>query len=69
MSIYQFFSDRFDFFLFFLLSFTLGTLIGTSDTKTTPLNQTGTMVPCCKGELHKNRVLKRRQGFIATASL
>lgn len=27
------------------------------------------MVPCCKGELHKSRVLKRRQGFTATASL
>lgn len=57
-------------FVFFSFSFStiLGTLIGTNDTKTTPLTQ-GTMVPCCKGELHKTRVLKRRQGFIATASL
>lgn len=54
-------------FLFSLLII-IGTLIGTNDTKTTPLTQ-GTMVPCCKEELHKSRVLKRRQGFIATASL
>lgn len=46
----------------------LGTLIGNNEAKPIPLNQ-GTMVPCCKGELHKSRVLKRRQGFIATASL
>ncbi|XP_031619177.1 ras-related and estrogen-regulated growth inhibitor-like protein isoform X2 [Contarinia nasturtii] len=43
--------------------------IGNKETKTIPLNQGGTMVACCKGELHKTRVVKRRQGFIATASL
>lgn len=55
-------------FPFFVFSIITGTLIGTNDTKTTPLTQ-GTMVPCCKEELHKSRVLKRRQGYIATASL
>lgn len=48
--------------------FIAGTLIGNNDTKQISLNQ-GTMVPCCKGELHKSRVMKRRQGFTATASL
>ncbi|XP_055294939.1 ras-related and estrogen-regulated growth inhibitor-like protein isoform X2 [Sitodiplosis mosellana] len=52
----------------FSVSKMIGTLIGTNDTKATA-QTSGTMVPCCKGELHKTRVLKRRQGFIATASL
>lgn len=46
-----------------------GTLIGSNETKPIPLHQ-GTMVPCCANDLvNKNRVIKRRAGFIATASL
>lgn len=47
----------------------IGTLIGTNGSKQLQLNQQGTVVPCHKGELHKSRVLKRRQAFTATASL
>lgn len=49
----------------------LGTLIGNNNygsSKTLSINQ-GTVVPCHKGELHKSRVLKRRQGFMTATSL
>ncbi|KAI8117908.1 hypothetical protein FF38_07018 [Lucilia cuprina] len=54
----------------FSVSKMLGTLIGNNsyNQKTMAINQ-GTVVPCHKGELHKSRVLKRRQGFTATTSL
>ncbi|XP_037902776.1 ras-related and estrogen-regulated growth inhibitor-like protein [Hermetia illucens] len=54
----------------FSVSKMIGTLIGNNNgtTKQIPINQ-GTVVPCNKGELHKSRVLKRRQAFTATASL
>uniref|UniRef100_A0A4Y0BFP5 Uncharacterized protein n=1 Tax=Anopheles funestus TaxID=62324 RepID=A0A4Y0BFP5_ANOFN len=44
-----------------------GTLIGNNGTRQPPVSQ-GTVVPCHKGELHKSRVMKRRQAFTATAS-
>ncbi|XP_055386583.1 ras-related and estrogen-regulated growth inhibitor-like protein [Condylostylus longicornis] len=49
----------------------IGTLIGANNngTKQQLLINQGTVVPCHKGELHKSRVLKRRQAFTATASL
>jgi Ras-related and estrogen-regulated growth inhibitor-like protein len=46
----------------------IGTLIGNNGSKQT-LSNSGTVVPCHKGELQKLRVLKRRQAFTATASL
>ncbi|KAI9585539.1 ras-related and estrogen-regulated growth inhibitor-like protein [Glossina fuscipes] len=55
----------------FSVSKMLGTLIGNTSynqQKTIAINH-GTVVPCHKGELHKSRVLKRRQGFTATTSL
>ncbi|XP_005181598.1 ras-related and estrogen-regulated growth inhibitor-like protein [Musca domestica] len=56
----------------FSVSKMLGTLIGNnsySQKSLGPINHQGTVVPCHKGELHKSRVLKRRQGFTATTSL
>lgn len=48
----------------------IGTLMGTNDAnKNAQILSQGTMVPCCKGQLHKSRVLTRRQAFTATASL
>lgn len=48
----------------------IGTLIGNNNgTTRQPLVNSGTVVPCHKGELHKSRVMKRRQAFTATASL
>lgn len=44
----------------------IGNLMGGA--KPVPVSH-GTMVPCHKGELHKSRVLKRRQAFTATGSL
>lgn len=56
------------FFLLFYDYFT-GTLIGSNEAKPISLHQ-GTMVACCANDLvNKNRVIKRRAGFIATASL
>ncbi|XP_053957320.1 ras-related and estrogen-regulated growth inhibitor-like protein [Anastrepha obliqua] len=55
----------------FSVSKMLGTLIGSSgygSSRNLAINQ-GTVIPCHKGELHKTRVLKRRQGFMATSSL
>ncbi|ETN60858.1 MRAS2 [Anopheles darlingi] len=52
----------------FSVSKMFGTLIGNAGTRQAPVNQ-GTVVPCHKGELHKSRVMKRRQAFTATASL
>ncbi|XP_067625051.1 ras-related and estrogen-regulated growth inhibitor-like protein [Eurosta solidaginis] len=55
----------------FSVSKMIGTLIGGSgygSSRNLAINQ-GTVVPCHKGELHKTRVLKRRQGFMATSSL
>ncbi|XP_069962992.1 ras-related and estrogen-regulated growth inhibitor-like protein [Bactrocera oleae] len=55
----------------FSVSKMLGTLIGNSgygSSRNLAINQ-GTVIPCHKGELHKTRVLKRRQGFMATSSL
>ncbi|XP_017466501.1 PREDICTED: ras-related and estrogen-regulated growth inhibitor-like protein [Rhagoletis zephyria] len=55
----------------FSVSKMLGTLIGSSgygSNRNLAINQ-GTVIPCHKGELHKTRVLKRRQGFMATSSL
>lgn len=45
-----------------------GTLIGNGAAKQLPVSH-GTVVPCHKGELHKSRVMKRRQAFTATGSL
>lgn len=45
-----------------------GTLIGNGAAKQVPVSH-GTVVPCHKGELHKSRVMKRRQAFTATGSL
>ena len=62
------------FAMFFCFPFALslsratGTLIGNNGTRQPPVSQ-GTVVPCHKGELHKSRVMKRRQAFTATASL
>lgn len=55
----------------FSVSKMLGTLIGNNSysQKSLVVNHQGTVVPCHKGELHKSRVLKRRQGFTATTSL
>lgn len=49
----------------------IGTLIGggNSNTKCQQQNQGGTVVVCHKSDLHRSRVLKRRQNFTATASL
>ncbi|XP_014253489.1 ras-related and estrogen-regulated growth inhibitor-like protein [Cimex lectularius] len=50
----------------------IGTLIGSSTSKSGQpgANQHGgTVVVCHKSDLHRNRVLKRRQNFTATASL
>lgn len=49
----------------------IGTLIGTGNNVKTPQNpnQGGTVVVCQKSDLYKSRVLKRRQNFMATASL
>ncbi|XP_037957897.1 ras-related and estrogen-regulated growth inhibitor-like protein [Teleopsis dalmanni] len=47
----------------------LGTLIGGGSSSKTLAANHGTVIPCHKGELHKSRVLKRRQGFAATTSL
>uniref|UniRef100_A0A182Y0I8 small monomeric GTPase n=2 Tax=Anopheles stephensi TaxID=30069 RepID=A0A182Y0I8_ANOST len=52
----------------FSVSKMFGTLIGNNGTRQPPVSQ-GTVVPCHKGELHKSRVMKRRQAFTATASL
>uniref|UniRef100_A0A1B0EVY1 small monomeric GTPase n=1 Tax=Lutzomyia longipalpis TaxID=7200 RepID=A0A1B0EVY1_LUTLO len=52
----------------FSVSKMIGTLIGSSAPKPIQITQ-GTVVPCHKGDLHKSRVLKRRQAFAATISL
>ncbi|XP_052867967.1 ras-related and estrogen-regulated growth inhibitor-like protein [Anopheles cruzii] len=52
----------------FSVSKMFGTLIGNNGPRQPSVNQ-GTVVPCHKGELHKSRVMKRRQAFTATASL
>ncbi|XP_055711927.1 ras-related and estrogen-regulated growth inhibitor-like protein [Phlebotomus papatasi] len=52
----------------FSVSKMIGTLIGSSASKPIQITQ-GTVVPCHKGDLHKSRVLKRRQAFAATISL
>lgn len=55
----------------FSVSKMLGTLIGNNgfgSSRNLAINQ-GTVIPCHKGELHKTRILKRRQGFMATSSL
>lgn len=55
----------------FSVSKMLGTLMGSSgygSSRNLAINQ-GTVIPCHKGELHKTRALKRRQGFMATSSL
>lgn len=52
----------------FSVSKMITTLIG--NTKGTPqATQGGTVVVCHKSDLYKSRILKRRQNFIATASL
>lgn len=52
----------------FSVSKMIGTLIGNGGPKQLPVSH-GTVVPCHKGELHKSRVVKRRQAFTATGSL
>lgn len=53
----------------FCSDYLTGTLIGSNEAKPISLHQ-GTMVACCANDLvNKNRVIKRRAGFIATASL
>jgi Ras-related and estrogen-regulated growth inhibitor-like protein len=52
----------------FSVSKMIGTLIGNGAAKQVPPSH-GTMVACHKGELHKSRVLQRRQAFTATGSL
>lgn len=48
----------------------IGTLIGSGNSKEQQKqSQSGTVVVCHKSDLHKTRVLKRRQNFTATASL
>jgi len=47
----------------------IGTLIGGGNSKGQPPYHGGTVVVCHKSDLHRNRVLKRRQNFTATASL
>lgn len=60
----------------FSVSKMIGTLIGNSNSKngnigsqTQQQTQGGTVVVCQKSDLHRSRVLKRRQNFTATASL
>lgn len=56
----------------FSVSKMIGTLIGGNSTGKAASNgaqQGGTVVVCHKSDLHRNRVLKRRQNFTATASL
>jgi Ras-related and estrogen-regulated growth inhibitor-like protein len=63
----------------FSVSKMIGTLIGSSSNGSTKngngsnqsqqQNQGGTVVVCQKSDLHRSRVLKRRQNFTATASL
>jgi Ras-related and estrogen-regulated growth inhibitor-like protein len=63
----------------FSVSKMIGTLIGSSSnsngkngnigSQTQQQNQGGTVVVCQKSDLHRSRVLKRRQNFTATASL
>jgi hypothetical protein len=63
----------------FSVSKMIGTLIGSSNNsngkngsignQTQHQTQGGTVVVCQKSDLHRNRVLKRRQNFTATASL
>jgi Ras-related and estrogen-regulated growth inhibitor-like protein len=60
----------------FSVSKMIGTLIGSSsnsngkiNSQTQQQNQGGTVVVCQKSDLHRSRVLKRRQNFTATASL
>lgn len=55
----------------FSVSKMIGTLIGSgnSNSKCQQQNQGGTVVVCHKSDLHRSRVLKRRQNFTATASL
>lgn len=50
----------------FSVSKMIGTLIGTQKSITP---QGGTVVVCNKNDLHRPRVLKRRQNLVATASL
>lgn len=47
----------------------IGTLIGGGNSKGQGQQAGGTVVVCHKSDLHRNRVLKRRQNFTATASL
>jgi Ras-related and estrogen-regulated growth inhibitor-like protein len=48
----------------------IGTLIGGGNSKGQPAGpHSGTVVVCHKSDLHRSRVLKRRQNFTATASL
>ncbi|KDR18359.1 ras-like protein family member 11B [Zootermopsis nevadensis] len=59
----------------FSVSKMIGTLIGSNGKNGTISNQSqqhtqgGTVVVCQKSDLHRSRVLKRRQNFTATASL
>ncbi|XP_054283641.1 ras-like protein family member 11B isoform X1 [Macrosteles quadrilineatus] len=53
----------------FSVSKMFGTLIGGGNSKEQKMAQGGTVVVCHKSDLHKTRVLKRRQNFTATASL
>lgn len=54
----------------FSVSKMIGTLIGNANnTKNPTTTQGGTVVACQKSDLYKSRVLRRRQNFIATASL
>lgn len=52
----------------FSVSKMIGSLIGNGAAKQMAPSH-GTMVPCHKGELHKSRVIRRRQAFTATGSL
>lgn len=47
----------------------LGTLIGNNGARQLPSINQGTVQVCNKGELQKNRLIKRRQAFTAAASL
>lgn len=47
----------------------LGTLIGNNGARQLPSINQGTVQVCHKGELQKNRLIKRRQAFTAAASL
>lgn len=47
----------------------IGTLMGNGAAKQLVPVSHGTMVPCHKGELHKSRVMKRRQAFTTSGSL